>query len=58
MCCQVLATASSVVRSLPALSLANENQITGLAAETLTQVSGFLKQMASPQSGADTTGKM
>lgn len=56
-CCEMLVSTLSVVRSLPPLSLANENHISGLGFETLSQVGGFLKQMAVPSSGADVKGE-
>ncbi|XP_075226553.1 putative E3 ubiquitin-protein ligase HERC1 isoform X4 [Lycorma delicatula] len=58
LCTQVLKTALGVVRSLPPLSLANESQISGLGAESLMEVSNFLKQVVTPGSGADSTGQM
>lgn len=54
----MLVSALTVVRSLPPLSLANENHISGLGAETLTHVGSFLKQMAVPNSGADVKGEL
>ncbi|XP_054287973.1 probable E3 ubiquitin-protein ligase HERC1 [Macrosteles quadrilineatus] len=57
-CCEMLVSALTVVRSLPPLSLANENHISGLGAETLTHVGSFLKQMAVPNSGADVKGQL
>lgn len=56
-CCEMLVSTLSVVRSLPPLSLANENHISGLGFETLSQVGSFLKQMAVPSSGADVKGE-
>lgn len=58
LCTQVLRTALGVVRSLPPLSLANESQISGLGAESLMEVSNFLKQVVSPGSAADSTGML
>lgn len=55
-CCEMLTTALSVVMALPPLSLANDNHITGLGMETLSQVGTFLQQVASPSSGAGVKG--
>ncbi|KAG8252882.1 putative E3 ubiquitin-protein ligase herc1 [Homalodisca vitripennis] len=57
-CCEMLTSALTVVRSLPPLSLANENHISGLGAETLSQVAEFLTQMAVPSSGANIKGQL
>ena len=57
LCNDVLQTALSVVCSLPPLSLANETRLPALGLNALDQVSGFLKSMSMPHSGADTHGK-
>ncbi|KAM8872529.1 putative E3 ubiquitin-protein ligase HERC1 isoform 2-T2 [Synchiropus picturatus] len=44
LCNDVLATASSVLASLPPLSLANENKIPSVGLDCLTQVADFLKK--------------
>ena len=53
----VLQTALEVTRSLPSLSLANENKIPSLGLSTLNQVTSFLKNVSLPQSGVDVGGK-
>lgn len=55
-CCEMLTSALSVVMALPPLSLANENHISGLGVETLSQVGAFLRQVAVPSSGAGVKG--
>lgn len=56
LCNEVLCTASEVVRNLPPLSLANESQITALGAQSLKEVTQFLRHAALPASGADPAG--
>ncbi|XP_063233987.1 probable E3 ubiquitin-protein ligase HERC1 isoform X2 [Bacillus rossius redtenbacheri] len=58
LCNEVLTTAAQVVRNFPPLSLANENQLTSLGAQTLQEVTSFLRSAALPTSGADTQGQM
>jgi hypothetical protein len=53
---EVLCTASEVVRNLPPLSLSNESQITALGAQSLQEVTQFLRHAALPASGADSAG--
>lgn len=57
LCNDVLATASSVLTSLPPLSLANENKIPPVGLDCLTQVTAFLKKTSVPSSGADSAGR-
>ncbi|XP_067431216.1 probable E3 ubiquitin-protein ligase HERC1 isoform X5 [Thunnus thynnus] len=59
LCNDVLATASSVLASLPPLSLANENKIPSVGLDCLTQVAEFLKKtsVSSGTGGADPTGR-
>ncbi|KAM8827696.1 putative E3 ubiquitin-protein ligase HERC1 isoform 4-T4 [Spinachia spinachia] len=59
LCNDVLATASSVLTSLPPLSLANENKIPSVGLDCLSQVSDFLKKtsVSSGTGGADPTGR-
>ncbi|XP_066566869.1 probable E3 ubiquitin-protein ligase HERC1 isoform X2 [Amia ocellicauda] len=57
LCNDVLATASSVLSSLPPLSLANENKIPLVGLDCLTQVTVFLKKTSVPSSGADVAGR-
>uniref|UniRef100_A0A8C2X9J9 HECT-type E3 ubiquitin transferase n=1 Tax=Cyclopterus lumpus TaxID=8103 RepID=A0A8C2X9J9_CYCLU len=59
LCNDVLATASSVLTSLPPLSLANENKIPSVGLDCLAQVSDFLKKtsVSSGTGGADPTGR-
>ncbi|XP_076139905.1 putative E3 ubiquitin-protein ligase HERC1 isoform X8 [Alosa pseudoharengus] len=57
LCNDVLATASSVLASLPPLSLANENKIPSVGLHCLAQVGDFLKRTAVSGSGADRVGK-
>ncbi|XP_069694063.1 probable E3 ubiquitin-protein ligase HERC1 isoform X1 [Periplaneta americana] len=57
LCNEVLHTASEVVRNLPPLSLANESQITALGAQSLQEVTRFLRHAALPASGADSEGQ-
>ncbi|XP_068430797.1 probable E3 ubiquitin-protein ligase HERC1 isoform X3 [Clinocottus analis] len=59
LCNDVLATASSVLTSLPPLSLANENKIPSVGLDCLAQVSDFLKKtsVSSGAGGADPTGR-
>ncbi|XP_069137757.1 probable E3 ubiquitin-protein ligase HERC1 isoform X1 [Argopecten irradians] len=56
-CNDILQTAISVVSSFPPLSLANEAKLTHLGIESLNDVNNFLRQAASPQSGADLEGQ-
>jgi E3 ubiquitin-protein ligase HERC1 len=56
-CNDVLATASSVLSSLPPLSLSVDSKIPDLGLESLRQVSEFLKSTTSTQSTADTNGR-
>jgi len=56
LCNEVLCTASEVVRNLPPLSLANDSQITALGAQSLQEVTRFLRHAALPTSGADCVG--
>ena len=56
-CNDVLATACSVLSSLPPLSLSQDSKIPELGTETLRQVSEFLISTASVQSAADTNGR-
>ena len=53
----VLVTALDVVRSLPALSLSNENKIPSLGISTMNQITEFLKTFSLPSSIVDTAGK-
>ncbi|XP_021933596.1 probable E3 ubiquitin-protein ligase HERC1 isoform X3 [Zootermopsis nevadensis] len=53
LCNEVLCTASEVVRNLPPLSLSNDCQITALGAQSLQEVTQFLRHAALPTSGAD-----
>ncbi|KAA8584475.1 hypothetical protein FQN60_008260 [Etheostoma spectabile] len=59
LCNDVLATASSVLTSLPPLSLANENKIPSVGLDCLAQVADFLKKtsVSSGIGGADPTGR-
>uniref|UniRef100_A0A8C4H0W8 HECT-type E3 ubiquitin transferase n=1 Tax=Dicentrarchus labrax TaxID=13489 RepID=A0A8C4H0W8_DICLA len=59
LCNDVLATASSVLSSLPPLSLANENKIPSVGLDCLAQVADFLKKtsVSSGTGGADLTGR-
>uniref|UniRef100_A0AAQ5YVK1 HECT-type E3 ubiquitin transferase n=1 Tax=Amphiprion ocellaris TaxID=80972 RepID=A0AAQ5YVK1_AMPOC len=59
LCNDVLATASSVLTSLPPLSLANENKIPSVGLDCLAQVADFLKKtsVSSGSGGADPTGR-
>lgn len=59
LCNDVLATASSVLASLPPLSLANENKIPAVGLDCLAQVADFLKKtsVSSGSGGADPTGR-
>uniref|UniRef100_A0A3Q2QMR5 Hect domain and RLD 7 n=1 Tax=Fundulus heteroclitus TaxID=8078 RepID=A0A3Q2QMR5_FUNHE len=59
LCNDVLATASSVLASLPPLSLANESKIPSVGLDCLGQVADFLKKTSasSASSGADPTGR-
>ncbi|XP_057674688.1 probable E3 ubiquitin-protein ligase HERC1 isoform X1 [Corythoichthys intestinalis] len=59
LCNDVLATASSVLASLPPLSLANESKIPSVGLDCLTQVAEFLKKtsVSSGSGGADVTGR-
>ncbi|MEQ2193441.1 hypothetical protein XENOCAPTIV_027537 [Xenoophorus captivus] len=59
LCNDVLATASSVLASLPPLSLANESKIPSVGLDCLGQVADFLKKtsVSSGSSGADPTGR-
>ncbi|KAF6207949.1 hypothetical protein GE061_016398 [Apolygus lucorum] len=52
LCSDVLRTALDVVKSLPPLSLAYDNELSSLGCETLNQVGEFLSQMADPASEA------
>lgn len=59
LCNDVLATASSVLASLPPLSLANDNKIPPVGLDCLAQVTDFLKRtsVSSGAGGADPTGR-
>ncbi|XP_029920656.1 probable E3 ubiquitin-protein ligase HERC1 isoform X2 [Myripristis murdjan] len=59
LCNDVLATASSVLASLPPLSLANENKIPSVGLDCLAQVADFLKKtsVSSGTGGADPAGR-
>lgn len=59
LCNDVLATASSVLASLPPLSLANENKIPSVGIDCLAQVADFLKKTSASggSSGVDPTGR-
>ncbi|XP_051907348.1 probable E3 ubiquitin-protein ligase HERC1 isoform X3 [Hippocampus zosterae] len=59
LCNDVLATASSVLASLPPLSLANESKIPSVGLDCLAQVADFLKKTSasSGSGGADVTGR-
>uniref|UniRef100_A0A8C7IFA5 HECT-type E3 ubiquitin transferase n=1 Tax=Oncorhynchus kisutch TaxID=8019 RepID=A0A8C7IFA5_ONCKI len=59
LCNDVLATASSVLASLPPLSLANENKIPAVGLDCLAQVADFLKKtsVSSGSGGADRAGR-
>lgn len=59
LCNDVLSTASSVLASLPPLSLANENKIPTVGLDCLAQVGDFLKKtsVSSGAGGADVTGR-
>jgi hypothetical protein len=58
LCNEVLSTALEVVRNLPPLSLSNESQITSLGAQSLQEVTQFLRHAALPSSGADSEGML
>jgi hypothetical protein len=58
LCNEVLCTASEVVQNLPPLSLANESQIKALGAQSLQEVTQFLRHAALPASGADPAGTL
>ncbi|KAM6984699.1 putative E3 ubiquitin-protein ligase HERC1 [Aplochiton taeniatus] len=51
LCNDVLATASSVLASLPPLSLANENKISAVGLDCLAQVADFLKKTSVSSGG-------
>ncbi|XP_062334757.1 probable E3 ubiquitin-protein ligase HERC1 [Osmerus eperlanus] len=59
LCNDVLATASSVLASLPPLSLANENKIPAVGLDCLVQVADFLKKtsVSCGSGGADQAGR-
>ncbi|XP_037548156.1 probable E3 ubiquitin-protein ligase HERC1 [Nematolebias whitei] len=57
LCNDVLATASSVLASLPPLSLANESKIPSVGLDCLAQVADFLKKTSVSSGGADPTGR-
>ncbi|XP_048876533.1 probable E3 ubiquitin-protein ligase HERC1 isoform X3 [Brienomyrus brachyistius] len=57
LCNDVLTTASSVLSSLPPLSLANENKIPPVGLDCLTQVADFLKRTSVSGMGADRAGR-
>lgn len=59
LCNDVLATASSVLASLPPLSLANESKIPSVGLDCLAQVADFLKKtsVSGGSGGADPTGR-
>lgn len=57
LCCEVLQTATQVIRNLPPLSLASDNQITPLGCQGLQDIVKFLRQAALPTSGSDKTCK-
>ncbi|KAM9306994.1 putative E3 ubiquitin-protein ligase HERC1 [Pholidichthys leucotaenia] len=59
LCNDVLETASSVLSSLPPLSLANENKIPSVGLDCLEQVADFLKKTSvnCGSGGADPTGR-
>ncbi|XP_072310878.1 probable E3 ubiquitin-protein ligase HERC1 isoform X3 [Eucyclogobius newberryi] len=59
LCNDVLSTASSVLASLPPLSLANENKIPTVGLDCLAQVGDFLKKtsVSIGAGGADVTGR-
>ncbi|CAG5849679.1 unnamed protein product [Menidia menidia] len=57
LCNDVIRTAIDVVSSLPPLSLANESKIPAMGLDCLAQVTGFLKGVTMPSSGADTLGR-
>ncbi|KAJ8338960.1 hypothetical protein SKAU_G00357460 [Synaphobranchus kaupii] len=57
LCNDVLATASSVLSSLPPLSLANENKIPAVGLDCLAQVADFLKKTSVSSTGADRAGR-
>ncbi|XP_028317880.1 probable E3 ubiquitin-protein ligase HERC1 [Gouania willdenowi] len=59
LCNDVLSTASSVLASLPPLSLANENKIPTVGLDCLAQVADFLKKtsVSGGSGGADPTGR-
>ncbi|XP_075899766.1 putative E3 ubiquitin-protein ligase HERC1 isoform X1 [Nelusetta ayraudi] len=59
LCNDVLATASSVLASLPPLSLANENKIPSVGLDCLAQVADFLKKTSASggSGGVDPTGR-
>ncbi|KAL4617326.1 putative E3 ubiquitin-protein ligase HERC1 [Arapaima gigas] len=57
LCSDVLATATSVLSSLPPLSLANESKIPPVGLDCLAQVTDFLKRTSVSGSGADQAGR-
>ncbi|XP_061887279.1 probable E3 ubiquitin-protein ligase HERC1 isoform X3 [Entelurus aequoreus] len=59
LCNDVLVTASSVLASLPPLSLANESKIPSVGLDCLAQVADFLKKtsVSCGTGGADVTGR-
>lgn len=57
LCNDVIHTAIDVVGSLPPLSLANESKIPPMGLDCLAQVTGFLKGVTMPNSGADILGR-
>ena len=57
LCSDVLQTARETVRGLPPLTLANETKLTSLGIESLNQTTNFLRNVASPKSGADVTSQ-
>ncbi|KAJ1212712.1 hypothetical protein NDU88_000365 [Pleurodeles waltl] len=57
LCSEVMLTASSVLASLPPLSLASENRIPPLGQRSLAQVSDFLKQMSRPGASSGHVGR-
>ena len=56
LCRDVLITALDVVKSMPPLSLAYDNELSSLGCDTLNRVSEFLAQMADPTSEASAEG--
>ncbi len=57
LCNDILNTASSVILSLPPLSLANEAKLPKLAKESLTQVMKFLSEIVGAKFSADQEGR-